>query len=491
MIPALNIDDFVQLAPVIFVALWACFVLLASVLGAGKSRQLGALAAMGLVFGALLCIWSWRTHDIAAVQLFAGMVVIDRFALFIDVLVLAIALLTVLISNAYLEEHGFTDEAFYPLLILAVSGMMMMVHAASFVLLVIGLETMSLAVYALVASWVGKRTSAEAGIKYFLMGAVASAFLLYGIALLYGATGETNLTALARKVDGLAGNPLMVLGMFMVLGALAFKVALVPFHMWAPDAYEGAPTPITGFMAAAVKVAGFGALLRVMRSVFDASALTFGSTGWWHIFWVLSALTMTVANVAALRQHNIKRMLAYSSISHAGYLLIGVMATGYAPSELAPVLYYLLAYSLTTVGAFGVVAWLGSRDAERVSLDEWAGLARHHPLAALTMTLFLLSLAGIPPTVGFFAKFYLFRSALEHPRMVGLVVIAAINSIVSLYYYLKPVVAMYFRDGATAPEPLVSSSVTIALGISAVLVLLLGLVPGPSLGWAIASLAAP
>jgi NADH-quinone oxidoreductase subunit N len=487
----INLRDFMHLAPVLFVSLWGCLVLLASTLNRGSSRHLGPLSLVGIVMGIGVCVWSWVDHPNPATHMFGGMMLTDRFALFLDVVMLAAGGLTVLTAQSYLDEHELAQDEFFALLVLAIAGMMLMVHSGNFVMLLIGLETMSLAVYSLVACWDGKRVSAEAGIKYFIMGAVASAFLVYGIALIYGASGQTGLLAIAAAADGLAGNALFVLGMLMVLGAMAFKVALVPFHMWAPDAYEGAPTPVTGFMAAAVKAAGFGALLRVVSSAFGDEAFSFGSTGWTNVFWTLALLTMTVGNVAALRQHNIKRMLAYSSISHAGYLMIGVVAAPLAASlDYGAVLFYLLTYAVSTLGAFSVVAWVGRRDEERVSLDDWAGLAKDHPVVALAMTIFLLSLAGIPPTGGFFAKLYLFRVALDHPQLLILVIGAALNSVVALYYYLRPVVQMYFRDGASRPTPLATPALQIGLAISVVLVLALGLLPGSALDWAAASIIA-
>lgn len=489
MTPELNPQDLVHVAPLLFVTAWACLVLLASVLGSGHSRRLGALSALGILLAVGLCAWSWSAHAKPALHVFGGLLVVDRFALFIDIIVLLAGLFTVLVSNAYLEEHQLAREDFFALLLLCLSGMMMLVHAGSFVMLIIGLETMSLAVYALVACWSGKRVSAEAGIKYFVMGATASAFLLYGLALIYGTTGTTQLSVVAEKALVASASPLFWVGMYLVLGAMAFKVALVPFHMWVPDAYEGAPSPVTGFMAAAVKAAGFAALLRLTSVAFAAAPLSQGPGGWTQAFYLLSLLTMTVGNLAALRQHNIKRMLAYSSVAHAGYVLIGVVATAEQGESLGAVLYYLLAYAMTTVGAFAVVAWIGRRDKESLLLDSWAGVGARHPAVGLAMMLFLLSLAGVPPTAGFFAKFYLFRAVLEQPQLLPLVIVAALNSVAALYYYLRPIVAMYFRPEArTLQQPLAASSIHWTLMICAALVLLLGLLPGLPLHWAASSL---
>ncbi len=487
MTPLLKASDFVHAAPLVFLAAWAGLTLLADALGQGKSARLSPLAILGLLLGLGVTLWSWAGHAQPA-TLFGGMLLIDRFALFLDVVFILCGILTLLLAGAYLKEHRFAHGEHASLLLLVITGMMLLVHAGDFVTFVIGLEIMSVGLYALAASWTGNRKSAESGLKYFIMGAVATAFLLYGIALIYGATGATSFAALAAKSKQVAGSPLFLLGMFFSLGAMAFKVALVPFHGWAPDVYEGAPTTVTGFMAAAVKAAGFGALVRVFVTVFGDPAFVFGRSGWSGVLWVLAIASMVVGNLTALRQSNLKRMLAYSSISHAGTILVGVIAAGVVPEAgRAPILFYLLAYSVTTLGAFGMVAWIGSWNDERVAVEEWAGLASRHPAAAAAMTLFLLSLGGIPPTAGFFAKFYVFKAALAHPDLLSLVIIAALNSVVAIFYYLKPVVAMYFREETRPAAPLRSGAVATALVIAALLVLLLGLLPGSALDWASAS----
>jgi NADH-quinone oxidoreductase subunit N len=487
-----TVNDFLHILPIISVAAWACLVLLADALGRSRSARLGPLAILGLVLALGVCVWSWIVHPEPTREVFGGMLIVDRYSLFFDMLFIVAGILTVLMAGPYQRAHGFAFGEHHSLLLLVITGMMLLIHAGDFVILVIGLETMSIGVYALVASWEGNPKSAEGGLKYYVMGAVASAFLLYGIALIYGTTGKTDLEAVGAAAPGLEGNLVFLLGMFMVLAALAFKVALVPFHGWTPDAYEGAPTTVTGFMAAAVKAAGFGVFLRVLLVGFGSDAYVFGFAGWADILKWLAILTMTLGNLAALRQSNIKRMLAYSSIAHAGYILIGVIAAGViADAGGSSMLYYLLAYTFTTLGAFGVVAWIGSRGDERVDIDSWAGLGSRHPVAAAAMTLFLLSLGGVPPTAGFFAKFYLFRAALEHQGLLPLVIIAVLNSVVSFYYYLRPVVQMYFRDpgsqpGAAAlpPAPLRSGGVTAALVIAVIFVLMLGLVPHNYLVWA-------
>jgi NADH-quinone oxidoreductase subunit N len=266
-------------------------------------------------------------------------------------------------------------------------------------------------------------------------------------------------------------------------------VAAAPFHMCAPDAYEGAPTPVTAFMAAAVKAAAFTAVLRVFLTALDVPELRNGTMSWVYVLSGLAILTMTVGNVAALRQENIKRLLAYSSVAHAGYLLVGVVAAGTVGAEgRAAVLYYLLAYTFTTIGAFGMVAWIGRRGDERLLLDDWSGLASRHPAAALAMTVFLLSLGGIPPTAGFFGKFYIFKAALGNPELLPLVIIAVLNSVVSIYYYLRVVMAMYFREPTREPAPLHSASAVVALVVAVFFVLQMGLQPGRYLEYAAKSI---
>jgi NADH-quinone oxidoreductase subunit N len=318
------------------------------------------------------------------------------------------------------------------------------------------------------------------------MGAFATGFLVYGMAMVYGTTGGAlGYAEIAAKVSSASKTPLFYLGEYFILIALAFKVAAVPFHMWAPDTYEGAPTPVTGFMAAGVKAAAFGGIVRLMGEAFGSPLLVFDNTGWASILSVLAAVTMTLGNLAALRQENVKRMLAYSSVAHAGYILIGVVAAGLGVASAKPaVLFYLIGYTFTTLGAFGVVAWIGNRRDERLLIDDWAGVGAARPGVALAMTLFLLSLGGVPPTGGFFGKFYLFKAAMESPQLTWLVVVGVLNSVVSVYYYLRIVVAMYFKDASRPLQPTDSASMRAGLLITAIAVVLLGVFPGTFVEWA-------
>jgi NADH-quinone oxidoreductase subunit N len=364
--------------------------------------------------------------------------------------------------------------------------MMMVAHATNFVSLLIGIETMSLAAYVLTGCWRRSLRSSEGAIKYFLMGAFATGFLVYGMAMVYGMSGgELSYAGIAAKVGTASKSPLFFMGEYFILIALAFKVAAVPFHMWAPDTYEGAPTPVTGFMAAGVKAAAFGGIVRLLSEAFGSPLLVFDNTGWASILSVLAAVTMTFGNLAALRQENVKRLLAYSSIAHAGYLLIGVVAAGLGVATARPaVLFYLVTYTFTTLGAFGVVAYVGNRRDERLLVDDWAGLGAARPGAALAMTVFLLSLGGVPPTGGFFGKFYLFKAAMESPQLTWLVVVAVLNSVISVYYYLRIAVAMYFKDAVRPLAPTDSASMQAGLLITAVAVVLLGVFPSAFIDWA-------
>ena len=444
---------------------------------------LAMVAVVLLLVAAALEVSAWSGAETPRL-IYDGMLVVDRFSIFLGVVFFAGAALSVMLAGGFLREHRFDFGEFYALVLFATAGMLILAHAATLVTLFVGVETMSLAVYVLVGSWRHSAKSSEGAMKYFLVGAFASAVMLYGIALIYGASGTVSLAELSSmgrggSVPGLTvADPVFLIGMVFLIGGLAFKVAAVPFHMWAPDAYEGAPTPVTAFMAAGVKAAAFGAVVRVFGTAFRHEALTFGVSGWASIASVLAILTMSIGNLAALRQDNVKRMLAYSSIAHAGYLLLGVAAMGAGGAEArGPILYYLTTYTFATIGSFGVVAWFGSRGDERQQLDDWAGMATRHPAGAFAMTLFLLSLGGVPPTGGFFAKLYIFRIALQKADLLPVVIIAVANSLVSVFYYLRVVSTMYFRELGREPTPLRAPGVSAALVVAAVGTLFLGLFP--------------
>jgi NADH-quinone oxidoreductase subunit N len=379
---------------------------------------------------------------------------------------------------------------------------MVLAAAGDLVSLFLGLEAMSLGLYCLTGFRRGSPRSAEAAVKYFLLGSFAAALMIYGGALLYGATGHTDFAGIQSGIAAIAtraaestaaGGPsgslgLVVVGVVLMIVGLAFKVSAVPFHMWTPDAYEGAPTPVTTFMATAVKAAAFAILVRVLLEAFGDEAARSWASGWPPIVATIALLSMTAANVIGGRQESVKRMLAYSSIAHAGYVLVGVAATVREPVDgRAAVLFYLLVYAVSTVGAFGTLAWCGSRGAEAVSYEDLAGLGRRSPIVAAAFSLFLFSLAGVPPTGGFFGKLFLAKAAIGADLYV-LVVALMLNSVIAAYYYLRVMVFMYMRDpapGAPIATPMRSGYVAAAIAIAAALVLWLGLFPGAALDWAI------
>jgi NADH-quinone oxidoreductase subunit N len=379
------------------------------------------------------------------------------------------------------REHDWKIGEAYGMLLLAASGMVMLAHAGNLVTVFLGIETMSIGVYVMTAMRRRSRRGNEAAMKYFLIGAFATGFLMYGMALLYGASGTLSLYKMPSALAATTNPGLVIAGAFLLVVAFGFKVAAVPFHMWAPDAYEGAPTPVTAFMAAAVKAAAIAAMIRVFGVALGGDVLPFGTLGWASPLVVISAITITIGNISAVRQDNIKRMLAYSSISHAGVLLAGLCALGLgSPTGTSALVYYLIAYSITTMGAFAVVAYVGSRGRERLLIDDWAGLGSQHPAAALAMTICLLSLGGMPPTGGFFGKFYVFKSAMDvySGQLLWLVVVGVINSAISIYYYLRIVTAMYFREANQPIAPTRSAGLVFVMAICPLIVLELGIMPG-------------
>ncbi len=480
-----DLAEIQMIAPLLVLCGMGCLVLLAETFAAGRSRQgLMGLAVAGCAVTLVTLAFQWADAETPR-TLLQEMWVLDRMSLFLDATFVIAAGITMLLADPFMREHDFEIGEFYALVLFATAGMMMVAHAAHLLMLLIGIETMSLAAYVLTGCWRRNARSSEGAMKYFLMGAFATGFLVYGIALVYGTTGGAlTYEGIAAKVAEASKSPLFFLGFTFVLVAMMFKVAAVPFHMWTPDAYEGAPTPTTGFMAAGVKAAAFGGLVRLLGGVFSPALATDGG-GWVRIVAIVAVLTMTFGNLAALRQENVKRMLAYSSIAHAGYVLVGLAAMGLGVGAArGAVLFYLLAYTFTTLGAFGVVAWVGRRGDERLFVDDWNGLGSARPALAFGMTLFLLSLGGVPPTGGFLGKFYLFRTAMEDPQLTPLVVAGVLNSAVSIYYYLRIVVAMYFRDPVRPHQGFPAASMRVALVAAAVAVLALGVLPGPVVDWA-------
>jgi NADH-quinone oxidoreductase subunit N len=376
-------------------------------------------------------------------------------------------------SIRYLRQEGFEHGEYYVLVLFAAVGMMFMASAADLIIIFLGLETFSLSLYVLAGFFRTQAKSNESALKYFLLGAFSTGFLLYGIALLYGATGTTNLKEIHEflRVNPLPNEPLMLVSMGLLIVGFGFKVASVPFHMWTPDVYEGAPTPITAFMSVGSKAAGFAAFLRV----FLYSLSSFQGE-WLWVLWVLAVLTMTLGNLVAIAQQNIKRMLAYSSIAHAGYILIAMVAANDLGT--ASVLYYILAYAFMNLGAFGVVILFGRRGEENLLISDYSGMASKYPLLAALMATFMFSLAGIPPTAGFVGKFYIFSAAVK-AGYIGLAVIGVLNSALSVYFYLRVTVMMYMRNPEKELAPLEwSPPMAISLFIAVFGTLQMGITPG-------------
>lgn len=437
-----SLDSFAPLGAFLVLAAGGLIVLLLDALaGRGRSWPWAWIAAP---FPLLALLGPAARRGDSGVTDFGGMFVADGFGGFITVIICLVTLCTLLLSETFLRRMGRHRGDYFALVLISASGMVLFASSTELLTLFLGLELFSLPVYVLTGFLRRDAKSVEAAMKYFLLGAFSSALFLFGGALIYAATGQSDLApALAA-----GGGPLRAAGFLLLLSGFLFKIAAVPFHMWTPDVYEGAPTAITAFMAAAVKAAAFGAFARVL-SLAGAGGTAGSLTG---VLWWIAVLTMSVGNLAALIQPNIKRMLAYSSIAHAGYLLIGLTvytatratAPAAAGDALAGVLYYLLAYALMNTGAFAVVILWGGEREERTEIADWAGFGWKSPGAALALSVFLFSLSGIPPTAGFFGKYYLFRGAVEH-GFTSLVVIAVLNSAVSVYYYWRVLVALYMR----------------------------------------------
>jgi NADH-quinone oxidoreductase subunit N len=480
-----NLADLAYTIPYLILAVTGMLLVLAEAFSHGDDRtSLATLTAAGAFASAIASVVLCRQLGAGAdgrVSLFGDMLVADRTSYVLAALFAVTTGVTALISPAHQREHDWQIGEYYGVMLLSASGMVMLAHAANLVTVFLGIETMSIGVYVMCAMRRRSRRGNEAAMKYFLIGAFATGFLMYGIALLYGAAGTTKLAQMAQALAHTKNPGLVVAGAFMLIVAFGFKVAAFPFHMWAPDAYEGAPTPVTGFMAAAVKSAAVAAMIHVFGVALGGDIVPLGTLGWARPLAVIAALTITVGNITAVRQDNIKRMLAYSSISHAGVLLVGVCALGLgAPSANTSLVYYLITYSVATMGAFAVISFVGSKNRERLLVDDWAGLGSQHPGVALAMTVLLLSFGGIPPTGGFFGKFYIFKAAMEvhDGHLLWLVVIGVINSAISIYYYLRIVTAMYFREANQPFTPTRSAGLVFVIAVCPLLVLELGILPG-------------
>jgi NADH-quinone oxidoreductase subunit N len=473
-------DDFYRVLPEL---IWCGFGLLLMFLQPlTKSRAfLAAITFIGAAAGMLSSVLAYQHSGPGFFQLIRS----DAFSFFFHLLVGLVAVLIILASDSYLEREKLESAEFYALILFATAGMGVLASANELLTAFIGLEMSSISSYILAGYRRDTLKSSESALKYFLLGSFATAFFLYGIALVYGTTGTTVLDAMGGADTN---SFLLKLGLALILIGLGFKVAAAPFQVWTPDVYEGAPTPVTALFAAGPKAGAFALLLRIFATVPAATQY------WFWAFWILAALTMFVGNLGALVQTNFKRLLAYSSIAHAGYILVAFAAvTSMTTSDTSPdgaipayaaVLFYLLSYALVKVGAFTIVSQLGGKDEKYVTLEDYAGLSERHPWAAAALSLFLLSLLGLPVTAGFFGKFYVFKAAVN-ANLIWLAVLMAVNSIIGAYYYFRVIVAMYMREPAqdsVASAPIAFPvTVNIVLAISALGTLYFGLFPNQAL----------
>lgn len=498
------IINWALIAPEVIVCIAAVVVMLVDAFARPSQRWItGSISLVGIVGGIISTIWLWviGTPGAGATDAFNRMIVLDELRLGFTLIFLLVSGLTLLISTVWVDGENLPAGEFHSLLLFATVGMMLMASGNDLVIVFLGLEILSIATYVMAGFRRTDVRSNESSLKYFILGSFSSAFLLYGIALIYGATsiapeggsivaGTTNITEIAARLSRAQYPALLFAGAAMMLVGFGFKIATAPFHIWTPDVYEGAPTPVTAFMAAGPKAAGFASFMRVFifGLPFFVSAST-ATSGNLHALWVstlmvMSILTMTLGNVVAIVQNNVKRLLAYSSIAHAGYALVGFVAAGAStdPAQrntaITAVVFYLLTYAVMNIGAFAVVQLIARSGDRRTSIEDYRGIGFESPVLAFSLSLFLLSLLGMPLTAGFMGKIMVFGSAIEQ-KYYGLVVIGVLNTAISAYYYLRLIIVMFFGERTTAwSAPRVPASVALALAITVLGVLYLGLFPG-------------
>ncbi|MFC1966063.1 NADH-quinone oxidoreductase subunit N [Chloroflexota bacterium] len=470
----MNLELFI---PELILAAFAIVIILLD-LFVQRKGVLAVVSLAGLVISAGFTIAMWGGSPQA---IFNNMLAVDNFALFFKLLFLIIATLVILATTDYASKLARFQGEYYALVLISALGMMLMAATTELISIYIALELTSISLYALVG-FLKDSKSTEASLKYLLLGALASAVLLYGMALVFGVTGKTQLGEIAQVVQAMSlqntfDNPALILGIVLLVAGFGFKIAAVPFHMWVPDVYEGAPTPITAYLSVGSKAAGFAVILRVFYSAFGLPEWL--SLNWGLVFAVLAAIGMTLGNVVALPQTNIKRMLGYSSIAQAGYLMVGLAAMGASPSAdvlgRSGILFFLAGYTVANLGAFTAIIAISSKlDSDLI--HDYSGMIKRAPLLALALTLCLISLIGMPPAAGFMAKFYIFSGAVQH-GLLWLVIIAVLNSVISAYYYLRVVKVMWFGEPASEEKVPSSGALRLALSLSCLGVLLLGIVP--------------
>lgn len=464
-----------MILPEIILTVVGCIIMFVEpFLGRETSRKpLGWLALLGCL-GAIAA--SWAAQDIVG-NAFYGMIRVDAFSVFFHIVVIAISALVILSSMDYLEVQRIRSGEYYGLILFGTVGMCLMSSAMELVMLFIALEISSISTYVLAGIKRRSAVGAESSLKYFLLGSFATAFFLYGVALIFGATGTTNIATIAGSLHGGQFSLLVYTALALMIVGMGFKIAAAPFHVWTPDVYEGAPAPVVALMSTGPKAAAFALMLRVLFGSFNEF-----SAWWMPIIWVTAVLSMTLGNIGALMQNNVKRMLAYSSIAHAGYLLVAFASR--QVDGISAAIFYTATYAAMNVGAFAVISHFASEGEKYISIDDYSGLGRRSPVLAVTLTIFLLSLIGIPLTGGFFAKFYVFNAALQSD-LVWLTIIGVANSAVAAYYYLRLIVVMYMRDGDdSVPLTPVPAAVAAGVLIAAALTIYLGVLPGHVLDYA-------
>jgi NADH-quinone oxidoreductase subunit N len=470
----MTVDDLFTILPLIILVSWALVLLMVDLYIPRHRKGITAmLAALGLVV--VLGVTLGRGP--ASESAFGNMVVVDGFAVFLDVIFLISGLAGIALAYDYLKRMGIERGEYYSLLLFTISGMMLMTYASNLIIVFLALELLSIPLYILAGFARLHPGSEEAALKYFLLGAFSSAIVLYGISLIFASSATTNLYEMVAAIDAGAVNyPLFLIGAVMLLVGFSFKSAIVPFHMWVPDVYQGAPSSVSGFMTVGAKAAGFAALLRVFVISFPALAVDLTP-----ILWALAALTMVIGNVIAIAQSNVKRLLAYASIAQSGYLMMAFVPYGEGSvlsDSIAAMLFYMVAYSLTTFGAWAVIIALEKAEEKGLMIEDYAGLGRKYPGLALAMTVFMLSFTGVPLTLGFWGKFYLFSTAVEG-GFLGLALIGLLTSVISAFYYLRVVVVMFMQPG----DPVARQDpwLNMTAGFSAVAIVALSLAPGPLL----------
>lgn len=470
-------SDFSATLPFLIVVVWACALLLIDLYVPRERKGVtAASAALGLVIALVVVVLRFGQGG----EAFGGMIVADGFASFLQIVFLISGLIGIGLAYDYIRRMGIERGEYYTLLLFTIGGMTLMAVAGDLIVVFLAIELLSLPLYVLSGFARPKVESEESAMKYFLLGAFASGFLVYGIALVFGATGSTRLADVVAALEAGVPQPgLLLIGAAMILVGLGFKVAAVPFHMWTPDVYQGAPSAAVAFMSVGAKAGGFAALLRVFLAAFPEL-----SVAWMPVAVWIAALTMTWGNLAAIAQSNIKRMLAYSSIAHAGYILMALPAAakaGVAQDAVSAALFYLLAYAITNLGAWAVVLTLERTEGHGLAIEDYAGLGARRPGLALAMVVFMLSLTGLPPTVGFIGKFFVFRAAIE-ADLIWLAIVGVITSLISAYYYLRVVIYMYMRPGE--PETRSEGWLNTMVGLTALGTFVFGVIPGPLLNLA-------